>query len=73
LEEFLRLVLRAAIFNAIAFFLINRALAQGVYYTGSWYDISYCGSFAIYAGVALAGHGLTATPETAETNPTGRG
>ena len=55
----------AAIFNAIAFFLINRALAQGVYYTGSLYDISYCGSFAIYAGVALAGHGLTATPETA--------
>jgi diguanylate cyclase (GGDEF)-like protein len=55
----------AAIFNAIAFFLINRALAQGVYYTGSWYDIPYCGSFAIYACVALAGHGLTATPETA--------
>ncbi len=55
----------AAIFNAIAFFLINRALAQGLYYTGSWYDIPYCGSFAVYAVVALAGHGLTATPEMA--------
>ena len=55
----------AAIFNAIAFFLINRALGQGLYYTGSWYDIPYCGSFAVYAVVALNGHGLTATPETA--------
>jgi hypothetical protein len=55
----------AAIFNAFAFFLINRALGQGLYYTGSWYDIPYCGSFAVYAVVALAGHGLTATPETA--------
>jgi len=54
----------AAIFNMIAFFLINRALGQGVYYTGSWYDIFYCGSFAIYAVVALGGHGLTAIPET---------
>jgi diguanylate cyclase (GGDEF)-like protein len=55
----------AAIFNAFAFFLINRALGQGLYYTGSWYDIPYCGSFAVYAVVALAGHGLTATPEIA--------
>ncbi|HYM77310.1 MAG TPA: GGDEF domain-containing protein [Candidatus Dormibacteraeota bacterium] len=55
----------AAAFNAVAFFLINRALGQGVYYTGSWYDILYCGSFAIYAGVALWGKGLTAAPEAA--------
>jgi len=55
----------AAIFNAIAFFLINRALGQGLYYTGSWYDIPYCASFAVYAVVALGGHGLTAIPETA--------
>jgi len=53
----------AAIFNAIAFFIINRALGQGTYYTGSWYDIPYCASFAIYTGVALSGEGLTATPE----------
>ena len=53
----------AAVFNAVAFFLINRALGRGVYYTGSWYDIPYCASFAVYAGVALAGHGLMTGPE----------
>lgn len=56
----------AATFNAIAFFLINRALGEGVYYTGSWYDITYCGSFAVFAGVALSGHGLTPTPEVSK-------
>jgi diguanylate cyclase (GGDEF)-like protein len=64
-KRFYALFCGAAIFNAIAFFLINRALGQGLYYTGSWYDIPYCGSFAIYAVVALAGHGLTAAPEIA--------
>jgi diguanylate cyclase (GGDEF)-like protein len=64
-KRFYGLFCGAAIFNAISFFLINRALGQGVYYTGSWYDILYCGSFAVYAVVALGGHGLTATPETA--------
>jgi len=54
----------AALFNAMAFFLINRALGEGAYYTGSWYDIVYCGSFAIYAGVALMGHGLMPSSDT---------
>jgi diguanylate cyclase (GGDEF)-like protein len=55
----------AAIFNAIAFFVINRALEQGLYFTGSWYDIPYSASFTLYAGVAVAGNGLVSTPETA--------
>ena len=54
----------ASIFNAIAFFVINRALGQGVYYTGSWYDLPYCGSFAVFAGIALAGRGLTPSSES---------
>ena len=53
----------AAIFNAFAFFLINRALGRGVYYTGSWYDLPYSASFAVYAWVALEGHGLRPTTE----------
>jgi diguanylate cyclase (GGDEF)-like protein len=64
-RRFYSLFIGAAIFNAIAFFLINRALGQGVYYTGSWYDIVYCGSFAIYAGIAVWGQGLISAPETA--------
>jgi len=63
----------AAIFNAVAFFLINRALGQGVYYTGIWYDIPYCASFALYTGVALSGEGLTPTPEVAGDDSYGSG
>jgi len=54
-----------AVFNWIAFFVINRALEQGKYYTGSWYDIPYNTSFTIYVFVAVSGHGLVSTPETA--------
>ena len=53
----------ATAFNAVAFFLINRALARGVYYTGSWYDLPYSGSFVAYAGVALMGRGLSPSGE----------
>jgi diguanylate cyclase (GGDEF)-like protein len=55
----------AAIFNAVAFYLINHALENGMYYTGSWYDIPYSLSFAVYSFVAVQGEGLTPTPETA--------
>jgi diguanylate cyclase (GGDEF)-like protein len=55
----------AAVFNGIAFFMINRALEKGIYFTGSWYDIPYNVSFALYALVALRGEGLAPTPETA--------
>lgn len=55
----------AAIFNSVTFVIINRALEQGVYYTGSWYDIPYSTSFSFYAAVAVSGYGLVSTPETA--------
>jgi len=55
----------AVVFNSLAFFLINLALAQGKYYAGSWYDIPYSVSFSIYAFVAMSGHGLVSLPETA--------
>ena len=55
----------AAVFNSIAFFVINRGLEQGKYFTGSWYDIPYNTSFAVYAAVAVAGNGLVSTPESA--------
>ena len=55
----------AVVFNSLAFFLINLALAQGKYYAGSWYDVPYSVSFSIYAFVAMSGHGLVSLPETA--------
>jgi diguanylate cyclase (GGDEF)-like protein len=63
-KRFYGALLGAAVFNSLAFFLINRSLEQGKYFTGSWYDIPYTTSFLFYAGVAVAGHGLVSTPET---------
>jgi diguanylate cyclase (GGDEF)-like protein len=55
----------AVVFNGVWFYVLNRAIELDTYYTGSWYDIPYSGSFAVYTLVALLGHGLTPEPETA--------
>lgn len=55
----------AVVFNGIWFYVLNRAIEKDLYFTGSWYDIPYSGSFAIFTTVALLGSGLTPTPETA--------
>lgn len=54
----------AVVFNYIWFYTLNRAIERDVYFTGSWYDIPYSGSFAIYAVAAWMGDGLMPTPET---------
>jgi diguanylate cyclase (GGDEF)-like protein len=55
----------AFVFNGVWFYVLNRALEKEVYFTGSWYDIPYSGSFAIFTAVAVLGPGLLPTPETA--------
>lgn len=54
----------AVVFNYIWFFVLNRALEKDLYYTGSWYDVPYSGSFALYAVAAWLGDGLAPTHET---------
>lgn len=54
----------AVAFNGVFFYVINRALEKGVYFTGSWYDVPYCASFAVFTGVTLLGPGLTTGPES---------
>jgi diguanylate cyclase (GGDEF)-like protein len=54
----------AVIFNGISFFTLNYAIEKDVYYTGSWYDIPYSASFAVFTAVALLGEGLSPSPET---------
>jgi diguanylate cyclase (GGDEF)-like protein len=56
----------AVIFNYVWFYVLNRALEKEVYFTGSWYDVPYSGSFALYAAAALLGDGLVPSPETAD-------
>lgn len=55
----------AFVFNGIWFYVLNRAIERDVYFTGSWYDIPYSGSFALFTAVALLGPGLSPAPETA--------
>ena len=54
----------SVIFNAVAFYVLNQALERGAYFTGSWYDVPYGASFALFAVAALWGCGLTVAPET---------
>jgi diguanylate cyclase (GGDEF)-like protein len=55
----------AFVFNGIWFYVLDGAIESDVYFTGSWYDIPYAVSFALFAAVALLGPGLLPTPETA--------
>lgn len=64
-RKFYATLLAAVVFNYISFYVLNRALEKDVYFTGSWYDIPYSASFAIYAVAALVGDGLTPAPEAA--------
>lgn len=68
-KKFYAIFLGAAVFNSLAFVLINRAIAQGVYFTGSWYDIPYNTSFTLYLAVAVSGHGLASTPKAVTDEP----
>jgi diguanylate cyclase (GGDEF)-like protein len=45
----------AIIFNAAIFYVLNHAIEKDVYYTGSWYDIPYAASFAVFSVIALMG------------------
>jgi diguanylate cyclase (GGDEF)-like protein len=54
----------AFVFNGAWFYILNGALERDVYFTGSWYDIPYSGSFAFFTAVCVLGSGLSPTPET---------
>jgi diguanylate cyclase (GGDEF)-like protein len=56
----------AVLFNGLWFYVLNRAIEKDLYYTGSWYDIPYFASFAMFAATAMFGWGLSPIPETVE-------
>jgi len=64
-KKFYGMFFGAVVINGIAFYVLNRAIEKNVYYTGSWYDIPYSASFAIFTAVAALGQGLTVSSETA--------
>jgi diguanylate cyclase (GGDEF)-like protein len=55
----------AVVFNGITFFVLNRAIERDVYFTGSWYDVPYSASFAVFTAVAVLGQRLTPATENA--------
>jgi diguanylate cyclase (GGDEF)-like protein len=63
-KKFYAFFCAAVVFNGICFYSLNHAIEANTYFTGSWYDIPYAMSFAIFTGVALAGRSLSPTPET---------
>jgi diguanylate cyclase (GGDEF)-like protein len=62
-RKFYRLFCGAVAFNGITFYLINRAIEKDVYFTGSWYDVPYSASFAVFPALAFLGQGLLPAPE----------
>lgn len=61
-KKFYGLFFCAALFNSFFFYLLNRAIEKDLYFTGSWYDIPYSSSFAIFAAVTFWGEGLSPSP-----------
>jgi diguanylate cyclase (GGDEF)-like protein len=64
-KRFYAFVSAAVVFNGVAFYVINKALERHIYYTGSWYDIPYCGSFTLFTVIPLWGENLLPLPENA--------
>jgi diguanylate cyclase (GGDEF)-like protein len=56
----------AVLFNGFWLYALDRAIEKDVYFTGSWYDIPYFASFAMFATTAMFGRELTPEPETAD-------
>jgi diguanylate cyclase (GGDEF)-like protein len=65
-KRFYSLFFGAVAFNGVAFYALNRALENNTYFTGSWYDIPYCGSFAVFTAVACLGEKLVPAPEAVD-------
>jgi len=62
----------AVAFNAVAFYMINRALETPTYFQGSWYDVLYSVSFAVFPIAAVVGEGLAPVQEPESGDSYGR-
>jgi diguanylate cyclase (GGDEF)-like protein len=57
-RRFYAFYLCAVLFSYLCFTLENRAIELNTYFNGSWYDVPYVGSFAVFMIVAISGRGL---------------
>jgi len=63
-KKFYAVFCGAVLFNGVAFYALNRAIEKDIYFTGSWYDVPYSGSFAVFSVLALMGQKLTPGQES---------
>jgi len=63
-RRFYALFLGVVLFNYLSVQAENLAIERGTYYNGSWYDIPFIASFALYVVVAIKGHDLKPVPES---------
>jgi len=65
-RRFYAFYLCAVLFGYFSFSLENHAIELNAYFNGSWYDIPYVASFAVFMIVAISGRGLRLCRETGE-------
>lgn len=65
-RRFYAFYLCAVLFGYFCFALENRAIELKTYFNGSWYDIAYVLSFAVFMMVALRGRGLELCRDTSD-------
>jgi len=65
-RRFYAFYLGAVLFSYFSFTLENRAIELNTYFSGSWYDTPYLGSFAVFILVALSGRGLQLCRDTGD-------
>lgn len=58
--------LLAVLLNSTTLISLNKAIEEGKYYGGSWYDTPYLVSFVFFMLVAIKGRGLMPLPEKEE-------
>ncbi len=58
--------LGAVVFQCLSIVAADSALDAKTYYNGSWYDVPFSASFALFMVVAVRGRGLEPRQETAE-------
>jgi diguanylate cyclase (GGDEF)-like protein len=66
-RRFYAYFLGAQVLSTVSDYLANRAIDQHIYYTGSWYELPYASSLALFTVVALVGFGLPPARESSTT------
>jgi diguanylate cyclase (GGDEF)-like protein len=71
-RHFYALFMSAVAFNSLTVVAENTAIEQAVYYNGSWYDVGFAVSLALFMLVAVKGRSLDSQQEASQSATYGR-